>query len=54
MSRFAYALVIAALTAVLGHAAVVGQAPAAVSSDSGKGAVIGTGTFTGFVENMVV
>ena len=64
MFRFAYALVAAAVTAALGHTVVLGQAPAATSSDSGslsrrsaggakaEGAVIGTGTFTGFVENM--
>jgi catechol 2,3-dioxygenase-like lactoylglutathione lyase family enzyme len=37
---------------IAGRAAIVGQAPPAPASDSSKGAVIGTGTFTGFVENM--
>jgi len=30
----------------------IGQASAAAVADTGKGAVLGTGTFTGFVENM--
>ena len=51
MSRLPYAFVVAALGAALAHGTVRGQAPPA-ASDSTKGAVIGTGTFTGFVENM--
>ena len=52
--RWSYALAAAAvLSAPAGHATLVGQAPPApVSTDSGKGAIIGTGTFTAFVENM--
>jgi len=38
----------------LGATTAIGQAPAQApaAADSGKGAVIGTGTYTGFVENM--
>ena len=51
MRRLLFAAVAVALSAALGHVTVIGQAPAA-SADSAKGAVIGTGTFTAFVENM--
>ena len=37
---------------MLGRTIAVGQAPASPSASSGKGAVIGTGAFTSFVENM--
>jgi catechol 2,3-dioxygenase-like lactoylglutathione lyase family enzyme len=37
---------------MLGRTTVAGQAPAPTGIASEKGAVIGTGTFTGFVENM--
>ena len=51
---FSYGLVAAAVMSVPpGHASLVAQAPSAsASTDSGKGAIIGTGTFTAFVENM--
>ena len=52
MSRFAYAFAAAAVASALTHGTLIGQAPPAASPDSSKGAVIGTGTFTGFVENM--
>ena len=49
-----YALGAAAILSVLpGAVALVAQAPpASASTDSSKGAIIGTGTFTAFVENM--
>jgi len=40
------------LGAALVHGTVLGQAPPAGAADSGRGAVIGTGTFTSFVDNM--
>lgn len=36
----------------LGTATAIGQAPAAGGADGGKGAIVGTGTFTAFVEDM--
>src|SRR5262245_48274170 len=52
MSRLSsYAIVAACvLSAIPGRATMFGQAP--TSADSARGAVIGTGTFTAFVENM--
>jgi catechol 2,3-dioxygenase-like lactoylglutathione lyase family enzyme len=44
-------LALAVVGVALGHAVVNAQAPAA-AADTGKGAVVGTGTFTAFVENM--
>ena len=44
-------LVVSVVGVALGHAMVGAQAPAA-AADAGKGAVVGTGTFTAFVENM--
>jgi catechol 2,3-dioxygenase-like lactoylglutathione lyase family enzyme len=41
----------AALIAALGSAMAIGQAPTG-TTDANKGAVLGTGTFTAFVENM--
>jgi predicted enzyme related to lactoylglutathione lyase len=49
MCRLSNGLLSVAFGLALGHAIVFGQAQPA---DSAKGAVIGTGTFTGFVENM--
>jgi hypothetical protein len=44
------------LVAVLGSAAAIGQTPSGATSsgspDASKAAVLGTGTFTAFVENM--
>jgi len=51
MSRLSYAFAAVVLSALCGHSTVSGQAPA-TPTDSSGGAVIGTGTFTGFVENM--
>jgi catechol 2,3-dioxygenase-like lactoylglutathione lyase family enzyme len=36
----------------LGSATAIGQAPPSGSTDTSKGAIVGTGTFTAFVENM--
>lgn len=49
-----YAIATAAVHGLLtlGTATVIGQAPAPASADAGKGAIVGTGTFTAFVENM--
>jgi catechol 2,3-dioxygenase-like lactoylglutathione lyase family enzyme len=48
-----FAIVAAACGLVLpAHAIVTAQAPIPIRAASDKGAVIGTGTFTGFVENM--
>jgi catechol 2,3-dioxygenase-like lactoylglutathione lyase family enzyme len=52
MSRLSYGLVSVAFGLALGHVVLLGQAPPATPADSTKGAVIGTGTFTAFVENM--
>ena len=52
MSRLSYGLVSVAFGLALGHVVLIGQAPPAVPADSTRGAVIGTGTFTAFVENM--
>ena len=51
MSRLSYVVVAAAFSAAVGHAITLAQAPAA-STASSRGTVIGTGTFTAFVENM--
>jgi len=51
MSRLSYAFAAVVLSALCGHSTLFGQAPA-TPTDSSGGAVIGTGTFTGFVENM--
>lgn len=45
------AILIASIAAALGSAAAIGQTPAG-SADANKGAVLGTGTFTAFVDNM--
>jgi hypothetical protein len=37
---------------VPGRTAAIGQAPPLRSADASRGATIGTGTFTAFVENM--
>ncbi len=42
---------VAAVGVTIGHAMVTAQTPPA-AGDPGKGAVVGTGTFTAFVENM--
>jgi catechol 2,3-dioxygenase-like lactoylglutathione lyase family enzyme len=53
MSRLTTLVVAASLCcAALGRTTALGQAPAATAADAGKGAIIGTGTFTAFVENM--
>ena len=64
MSRLSYGLVSAAFSLALGHVILLGQARPAAPADSSnlsrrsadgamaEGAVIGTGTFTGFVVNM--
>ena len=55
MVRFARrALSAAALCGLLtlGSTTALGQAPAPAGAEAGKGAIIGTGTFTSFVENM--
>jgi predicted enzyme related to lactoylglutathione lyase len=51
MSRLSYGLVCAAFSLAFGHMTALGQAQPSAPASS-KGAVIGTGTFTGFVENM--
>ena len=51
MSRLSYAFAAVTVSALVGHSTLFGQTPAAVG-DPTKGAVIGTGTFTSFVENM--
>ena len=54
MSRLkSCAIVVAVLTSVaIGGTALVGQESRSGAADSGKGAILGTGTFTAFVENM--
>jgi len=52
MFRLSYGLVFAVFSLAFGHVMVLGQAQSAATPASSKGAVIGTGTFTGFVENM--
>jgi len=39
-------------TIVLASTVTVAQAPQPASPDTAKGAIVGTGTFTAFVENM--
>ncbi|HEX5110460.1 MAG TPA: VOC family protein [Vicinamibacterales bacterium] len=53
MSRFTSFVIVAAglLSVTLGRETTLGQAPSSAAG-AGKGAVIGTGTFTAFVENM--
>jgi len=52
MLRLSYGLVFTAFSLAFGHVMVLGQAQPAGTPASSKGAVTGTGTFTGFVENM--
>lgn len=55
MPRLSRHTIVTAATAcalVFAGTLVTGQAPASPNATSDKGAVIGTGTFTGFVENM--
>src|SRR5688572_20560459 len=40
------------LSVALGSATAIGQAPPSAAADPSRGAVIGTGAFTAFVENM--
>ena len=48
-----YAIVAAVVWSVaLGSATAIGQAPPSQSTDTSRGAIVGTGTFTAFVENM--
>jgi catechol 2,3-dioxygenase-like lactoylglutathione lyase family enzyme len=48
-----HAIVAAVLWSVaLASATAIGQAPPSRSTDTSKGAIVGTGTFTAFVENM--
>ncbi|MEO8257519.1 MAG: VOC family protein [Acidobacteriota bacterium] len=50
ISRTIVAAVLSSVT--LGGAGLLGQAPPSGSTDTSKGAIVGTGTFTAFVENM--
>ncbi len=55
MTRFTrYAIAAAALCGLftLGASTAIGQAPVPAAVDAGKGAIVGTGTFTAFVEDM--
>jgi predicted enzyme related to lactoylglutathione lyase len=52
MSGLSNGLISVAFGLALGHVVLLGQAPPAAPADSTKGVVIGTGTFTAFVENM--
>lgn len=45
-------LILVCASLALGSAIAVGQAPPAGPADAGQGAIVGTGTFTAFVENM--
>lgn len=53
MSRLMWVIVAVGLSSVaLGSAVLLGQAPSPRAAGSTKGAIVGTGSFTAFVENM--
>jgi catechol 2,3-dioxygenase-like lactoylglutathione lyase family enzyme len=54
MSRLTSHTIVAAVLwgVALGSVTAVGQTPPSGTTDTGKGAIVGTGTFTAFVENM--